>query len=73
MTDNGLRLFPQGAVNPDALLEAAKNADLESVVILGWDANGDLYFGSSCSKLREISWLMENGQVELRDHIRRGG
>ena len=63
-------LFPTGIVDADALLEAAKNADLADVLIVGWDEGGELYFTSSVGQLKDISWLLENAQCTLREFIR---
>ena len=73
VTKNSIRILPvPGPVNPDAILEAAKNADLTEVVVIGWDENGGMFFSSSATKLKEIDWLLSNAKIELDDWQRRG-
>ena len=70
-TKNNIRILPtSGEVHPDAILEAAKNVDLDKVVVLGWDKDGDLFFSSSCGLLRDIDWLLGNGKDALWNMMR---
>lgn len=51
-------------VHPDAILEAARNAKLKKVVVLGWDQDGRFFFSGSES--REITvFLLRNAEHEL--------
>ena len=44
---------------PERILEAAGNADLESVVVMGWAKDGEAYFASSLADGGNVMWLME--------------
>lgn len=74
---NSVVIMPgAGERDPNAMLEAAKGADLNSVVILGWGPGEEgqrLYLTSSCEKLREIQWLLANGTDEIWSMIRDAG
>ena len=50
---------------PDLLLRGALKADLEDVVILGWDEDGDLFFSGSLTSKGDILWLLENARMAL--------
>lgn len=52
---------------PDRLLEAAKG-HLDSVVILGWDKDGDIYFASSKADGGEVMWLIEFAKRALMEN-----
>lgn len=55
-----IRVLPgTGERDPDAILECARNAGLEAVVILGWTGEDTLYFSSSYSELRDVLWDVE--------------
>jgi hypothetical protein len=45
-------------VPPDYILKAAEG-QLEGVLLLGWDKNGDIYTASSYADGGTILWLME--------------
>lgn len=47
------------------MLEAATRADLDSVIIIGWDKDGDMFFSSSMGDGPECLWLMEKAKAEL--------
>lgn len=42
----------------ERVLEQAQDR-LETIVIMGWDKDGDLYFASSVADGGEVLWLME--------------
>ena len=44
---------------PDRILNNAKG-QLEGVVIMGWDKDGNQHFASSYADGREILWLLES-------------
>lgn len=48
-------------IPPDTVLEGAMGK-LESVLVVGWDHEGDLYVASTSSKPSEAAWLMENAK-----------
>lgn len=50
--------------NPDLILEEAKG-ELDSVLILGWDKDGEQYIGSSIADGGDMLWLMENAKLKL--------
>lgn len=49
---------------PDKVLNGALGK-LESVVIMGWDKDGELYFASSKADGGDILWLMEKAKKLL--------
>ena len=49
---------------PDRLLEQAKG-QVDSVVILGWDKDGELYFASSMADGGNVMWLMRKAEKAL--------
>jgi len=51
-------------LNPDRVLEASKGK-LESVVVVGYDKNGEEYFASSISDAGTVSWLMDRMKLKL--------
>lgn len=51
-------------IPPDTVLEAAMGK-LESVVVIGWNHEGDLYVAGTSSKPAEVAWLIENAKQLL--------
>lgn len=51
-------------IPPDTVLEGAIGK-LETVVVIGWTHDGDLYVAGTSSKPAEVSWLMENAKQLL--------
>ena len=49
---------------PERLLEAAKER-VDSVVIMGWDKGGELYFASSMADGGNVLWLMRMCEKRL--------
>lgn len=50
----------------ERVLDAAKGKLHEGgVVILGWDRDGELYFGSSLADGGEVIWLLEMAKKRL--------
>lgn len=53
---------------PERILNAAIKADLETVLVIGWDKEGDLYAAGSTAKIGDILLLLERTkQVVLSD------
>lgn len=52
-------------IPPERLLEAAIQADLETVVIIGRDKTGDLYFSSTTGYLPEVLWDIESAKQQV--------
>lgn len=50
---------------PERVLAAAAEADLESVVILGYDQGGEEYFASSIADGGTVLWLIERLKLAL--------
>lgn len=46
-------------LSPERVLDAAKQAYLEGVVVLGWEKGGAPYFASSIADGGDVMWLME--------------
>lgn len=51
--------------DPQRALEAAIEKRLKSVVIVGHDEDGDLYFASSQADSGEVVWYLQRAQYEL--------
>jgi len=49
----------------ERILRKASEAGLESVVVIGWDEDGDLYFASSVASGPEVVWLLEKTKANL--------
>ncbi len=49
---------------PDRVLEATKG-ELEGIVILGYDKDGNEYFASSYADGGDVLWLLERCKQEL--------
>ena len=47
------------------VVQAALDAELQSAVVMGWDANGELYFASTMADGGDVLWLMEKCKVLL--------
>lgn len=50
---------------PERVLSEAQAAGLQGVVIVGWDANGELYFSASMADGGEVLWLFEKAKMAL--------
>lgn len=50
---------------PERILNHAKDADLDRVVILGYDRDGQMYFASSFADGGDVMWLMELAKARL--------
>lgn len=48
----------------DAVLSAALGAGLSSVVVIGRDQSGALYFAASTASLRDVLWELEHAKRE---------
>lgn len=48
----------------DRVLESAKN-ELEGVVLMGYDKEGELYFASTYADGGDVLWLVENLKKNL--------
>lgn len=44
---------------PSVILDAAHNADLKYVLVLGWQENDELYVAGSTVNLPERLWIIE--------------
>lgn len=51
-------------MNPDKVLEGAKG-ELEQVIVIGYDKEGEEYFASSIAGGPECLWLMERFKASL--------
>jgi hypothetical protein len=48
----------------ERVLEAAKER-LESVVLVGWDTEGELYFASTIADGGDVNWLLDKAKQAL--------
>jgi len=69
MAKNNIKIFPNPRVSVDGILEAARNWDMQEVLIIGWNKNGEFTIGGSNGELKSISWLLKNGESWLSDEI----
>jgi len=54
---NNVLIMPgSGKRDANAILETAKNADLESVVVIGWTAGGEFFVSHSHDSPAELLW-----------------
>lgn len=63
------RIIPLGNVTRldipvERILDQAKD-QMDHVVIMGWDKNGELYFASSFADGGEVMWLLEKCKQAL--------
>jgi hypothetical protein len=58
IVDNVIQL-DAAAVTPKYILEQAIAADLTDCVVMGWDKDGEAWFGSTMSSEGDILWIME--------------
>lgn len=49
----------------DRLLQAAIDGGVRDVVILGYDADGELWFASADPNVAQVLWLIELGKRHL--------
>lgn len=47
------------------ILDRASEAKLTTVVVLGYDEDGDEYFASSISDGADVIWIMERAKLKL--------
>lgn len=52
-------------IDPARILERAQSAGLKSVVVLGYDENGDEYFATSYADGGDMLWLLRRGEHAL--------
>lgn len=68
MNDNGNVIdFPgltMADIDPDKVLNSAVGK-LETVLVIGWDKNGEMHFASSKSDGRDALWLIEQTKLAL--------
>lgn len=51
-------------IHPDGILEAARNAHLGKVIVIGWTESGDFYVAGS-ETIEQTIFLMRNAEYEL--------
>ena len=49
----------------ERILRRAQEADLESVVVIGFTADGDFWFSSTQADGGDVIWLLEKAKLEL--------
>ena len=65
MTTGKLAVLPTGRINPQALLEMAKDWNMSEVMIIGIDANGEFMCGSSEERERDLYYLLTRARLFL--------
>lgn len=68
-TDNVILFHGQTrlAIPPERALNGALEADLKEVVVVGRDADGELWIGYSQAKICEAYHLLQKGALDLLD------
>ena len=69
MSNDNIRLFPFGVIQPDILLEKAKGWDLQQAVIIGFDSNNELVFGGTEDNWKDLLFLMYQANEHMRNRI----
>jgi len=69
MNDNGGKLVYFNGVTrldlpADRILENAPK-EMQTAVVIGWDADGDFYFASSAADGADVLWLLEMAKKKL--------
>jgi len=60
-----IRILPGfGERSPDAMLECAKSADLDGVVIIGWSGD-NFFFSTSYESDKDVLWDLKVAQAEI--------
>lgn len=49
----------------DAMLDAAKNGELQDVVVLGWKKDGGFFMSSNVCSRQAINWMLDVGKDSL--------
>jgi hypothetical protein len=65
--------FPGGTlldIPVDKVLEGAKEASLDQVVIIGSRSDGSTYLAFSTSDLYQILWFLENAKMDVLNMAR---
>lgn len=67
MTDNvhELDIVTRLDIPAERVLRRAIKAEIDKVVVLGWDQNGEAYFASSIADGAEVLWLLELCKKQL--------
>lgn len=67
MTDNvtNLNQITKLDIPAERVLQAALDAELTDVVIIGYDLDGNEYFASSMADGGNALWLLERAKLEL--------
>lgn len=67
MADNVVR-FPgitSHDLPPETVYDMAKEADLQDIVIIGWDADGHFYYNATTADSFKALWLLEKAKQAL--------
>jgi hypothetical protein len=73
MLDDNIVDFPGGTlldIPVDKVLEGAKDASLEQVVVVGVKEDGSTYLAFSTSDLYQILWFLENAKMDVLNMAR---
>jgi hypothetical protein len=57
-------------VPPEKIIKRASEANLTSVVVIGYDADGDFWFASSDADGGGVLWLLELAKKELFECVK---
>ena len=65
MTDNVVPIGAHVVLPPELVIDNAKKADLQTVVIIGFDKDGCEYFDASVQGGGTVLWLLERAKLKL--------
>lgn len=65
--DNVIRLQTTTTLDlpAETILDGAREADLETAAVLGWEQNGDFYFASTIADPTKLLWLLKTAERAL--------
>lgn len=52
-------------ISPERVIDAAKEAELQDVVVIGYDKDGDFYFAANQADGKDVLWLLEVAKKKL--------
>jgi len=70
MNMDNIRFFPCDGQDPDLYLEAAKEWDMESVLIIGIRENGQFVWGGNNDKIKDLLFMLEIAKANVIETIK---
>ena len=70
MSDNTIKIFPgTGERSPKAMLQAASQQELESVVIIGMLPDTELFISTSLDNCPDMHWLLTSAEYAVMREV----